>query len=215
MVNSSRRAFLRRASCGLAALAPATDIMHANANGRSGRLAPEPWLERLTGRHKQFFDVGAINAGAPLGRVASFFEIYNRVYDVSDAQLNVVFGAHGSALGFVLTDNIWLTYRLGLHFSVVDPIARTPAMRNVFSGPERDGFGPSIKLLQQRGVRFIACMQSIARLARELALRDATNEQPLHEALLTGLLEGVVPVPAMIVAANRAQEVGLTYVFVA
>jgi hypothetical protein len=58
-------------------------------------------------------------------------------------------------------------------------------------------------------------MQTIARLSRELATQAGEDEGVVRETLLRGLLPGVLPVPAMIIAANRAQECGLTYVYIA
>ena len=67
--------------------------------------------------------------------------------------------------------------------------------------------------LQARGVRFIACMQSIGRLADELSASRREDGGAIRKALVEGLLPGVLTVPAMVVAANRAQESGLTYVY--
>jgi hypothetical protein len=44
----------------------------------------------------------------------------------------------------------------------------------------------------------------------------ATSENPadkVREEILANLLPGVTPVPALIIAVNRAQEAGFSYVF--
>lgn len=210
-----RRGFLGKVSVGMAAAFAAPPFVRARLADDATALVPEPWLEGLTGRHKQFFDVAAHLQGASLNRAANFLSVYGQAYNLTDSDLNVVFGAHGTAVGMMMDDAIWSTYRLGSHVSINDPITKAPAVRNVFSGMGTAGtwIEPSVATLQKRGVRFIACMQAIARLSRELAARDSQDAAPINQALLAGLLPGVTAVPAMIVAANRAQESGLTYVY--
>jgi intracellular sulfur oxidation DsrE/DsrF family protein len=214
-MNAPRRGFLSHVSLGvLAAVALPHSLAAAKPPVTLG--ANEPWLEGLSGRHKQFFDVAVLNGGKPLVRAASFLDGYGQSYGLEDADLNIIFGAHGSALALVLNDATWSKYRLGDRHTVEDPSTRKPATRNLFSGLEdaADGFKPSVMSLQNRGVRFIACMQTIARLSRELATQFGEDEREVRHALLGGLLSGVIAVPAMIIAANRAQERGLTYVYI-
>src|ERR1041385_5485571 len=72
----------------------------------------EAWLNGLGGLHQAFFDVDAIR-DAILGRVDNFLGAYHDAYGLRDNQLNVVFGAHGSGLGFVLNDAMWAKYQIG------------------------------------------------------------------------------------------------------
>ncbi len=209
---TERRGFLGTMTLGVLGLAGAPRLARA---GELSSVVPEPWLEGLTGRHKQYLDVSAHNKGAPLGRTANFLNAYDQAYGLKDSDVNVVFGAHGTALPIVLTDEIWSKYKIGAHYSIDDPQTKAPAVRNFFSGVGNGGswYDPSVSQLQKRGVRFIACMQSIARLSRELAARDGQDAAPINQALLGGLLPGVIAVPAAIVATNRAQESGLTYIY--
>ncbi len=203
-----RRNFLHRASLGLIALvaAPAS----AKASEHAGT---EPWLEGLNGTHKQYFDVAAHGTGAPLKRAENFLNAYGQAYDLKDDALSVVFGAHGTALSLVLSDGMWSKYQLGAYFSVEDPTTKTHAVRNIFATAGSGSFQPSVIGLQQRGVRFIACRQSIARVSREVADKQGGDAARISRDLVAGLLPGVTPVPAAIVAVNRAQEAGLTYVY--
>lgn len=211
-----RRGFLSRASLGMLAIFGARRVSTAAASARNSSAPLEPWLEGLTGRHKQIFDVAANNKGAPLGRAGNFLTVYGQAYGLQDSDLNVVFGAHGSGLALVLDDGIWSKYKLGTYFSIDDPQTKSPSTRNIFAGigDPAASFSPSVAALQKRGVRFLACMQAIAKLSRELAARESMEASVVNQALLAGLLPGVTPVPAMIIAVNRAQEAGLTYVYI-
>jgi intracellular sulfur oxidation DsrE/DsrF family protein len=168
----------------------------------------ESWLDNLHGRHKQFFDVSALSDGAPLDRVWGYFDVYHDAYGLSDHEIDAVVGAHGSALGFVLTDAVWAAYDLGKIFSVKDPQYGTVATRNLFA----EGATGTVSSLQRRGARFLACQRSIDRLSRQLATASGKDPARVRAELEGGLLPRVTLVPAMIVATNRAQEAGLTYV---
>jgi intracellular sulfur oxidation DsrE/DsrF family protein len=89
-------------------------------------------------------------------------------------------------------------------------VTTAPAIRNLYG----EGLAFSVDRLQKRGVRFIACARSIRRLSAELA-RDSGPVDAVRAELMANLLPGVTVVPAMVVAGNRAQEAGLTYVFLA
>lgn len=176
----------------------------------------EPWLQGLTGRHKQYFDVSAHLQGAPLGRTANFLNAYNDAYSLKDSDVNVVFGAHGSAIPMMFNDALWSKYGLGAKYSIDELGTKTPAVRNIFAGAGAGNtwYEPSIAALQKRGVRFIACQQAIARVAKELAARDGRDAAAIKQELTAGLLPGITPVPAAIVAVNRAQEAGMSYVYI-
>jgi intracellular sulfur oxidation DsrE/DsrF family protein len=206
-----RRSFLGRLSVGMLAL---VDGRALAARGGSPFPEPETWLDGLNGKHKQYFDVAAHKDGQPLGRVANFLNAYNQAYALKDAEINVVFGAHGTALPIVINDAFWAKYRIGTHYSIVDPTTKAAAVRNIFAGGDAPGsYEPSVATLQKRGVRFIACKQSVSRLARELSAAGHGQASVLNDEILANLLPRVIPVPAAILAGNRAQESGLTYVY--
>ena len=172
----------------------------------------EEWLRGLRGKHRQFFDVGSMQNGSPLRRIANFMDTYVAAYGLRPRDVNAVFGAHGGALPLLFSDGLWADLGIGARANVIDSATGRIAERNVF----RDGLGAPIKTeysiakLAERGVVFLACNNSIASLAGELA----TTTRPaaaIRSAIVGGLLPGVTVVPAMLIAGNRAQEAGLTY----
>ncbi len=213
-MNVGRRSFVSQIallSLGLVRHPNARRSADMSIAGDSG----EPWLEGLHGHHRIFCDTPALLAGRPLNRVGTLFDAYGKSYGLADADVNAVFGAHAAGIGFVLRDEMWSRYALGTYLGIPDVKAKQPATRNLFADEQASAeFGyPSVPSLQHRGVRFIACMQTIAHLSRSLASQRHEEEHAIHDALLNGLLPGVFPVPAMIVAINRAQETGLSYIF--
>jgi intracellular sulfur oxidation DsrE/DsrF family protein len=208
MSNSAtpRRGFVARAIAAVTGLA----AVPAFAGAVTPNTAPSPdeaWLQGLTGKHRQYFDVGLLDIRA-LSRVANFMDVYGEAYETKDRDVNVVFGAHGAATAMMLNDAMWDRYELGRRNTINDAGSRAPARRNMFATG-----GMSVARLQERGVRFIVCMRSIRRLSGELAGQGGSAEQVRGE-LLANVLPGVTPVPAAIVATNRAQEAGLTYVYI-
>jgi intracellular sulfur oxidation DsrE/DsrF family protein len=210
-----RRSFVVRAAAAIASLAAAS-----RANAQSEPVSPrepeESWLQGLSGRHRQFFDVNALNGGTGLRRVGNFLDAYRDAYHLGDRDLNAIFGAHGEGLAFTLNDSLWERFDLGVRYSVVDPRDGRPARRNIYATSDGiAGLPPSVAALQARGARFLACRQTIARMAHDLAPQRSLPVDDVRAAIEGGLLPGVTPVPAMVVAVNRAQEAGLTYVFTA
>jgi intracellular sulfur oxidation DsrE/DsrF family protein len=183
------------------------------SGSRSTAAANEPWLQGLNGKHRQFFDVGDARNGRPLARVAGFLDTYRDAYGLTDGDTNVIFGAHDSGIALVLGDAVWTRYSLGARYGLLNSKAGgAPHVANVFA-TERAGGNPkgaSVEALTARGVRFLVCQRTLNRLAGDLAAGRGTTDD-VRQELVNGLLPGVTVVPAMIVAANRAQEQGLAY----
>lgn len=181
----------------------------------------EPWLSGMAGkgRHRQFFDVGGLAEGKPVRRVDNFLSAYRAAYNLRESDVKVLFGAHGDGLGFVLSDRLWNRFRLGELFKINDPSTNAPALRNVFDvrGTASAPLSPeqAISGLMRRGVRMLGCMNSVASLASRLAADGMGSEAALRSDIVGGFLPGVMPVPAMLIAGNRAQETGFTYAWLA
>lgn len=204
MQPTQRRGFLGKMMGFIAGIAVTPTIVRA-----SEQQPDESWLQGLTGKHKQIFDVATTRGGTPLARTANYLDSYAEAYGTKDSDVNAVVGVHSAALAIVFNDAMWAKYDLGKRTGENDPRTQAPAARNVFLS----GSPVSVTRLQERGVRFIACMRAIRRLSGELATPGNTADQVRTE-LLGNLLPGVTPVPALIVAVNRAQEAGLSYVYI-
>lgn len=201
-----RRGFLGTSIASLLGLMPA-----ASALAQVQASSHDEWLRGLNGKHRQFFDVGSIDEGAPLRRVHNFLATYRSAYGLKESEVNAVFGVHGAAIGFVMNHDAWQRFELGRSNGTKDMRTGSPARRNVFL--EVDGgvnlpADAGITRLVQRGVRFLACRNTLTALAARIG--GADSEKVLDD-LVRSLLPGVTIVPAMLIAGNRAQEEGLTY----
>lgn len=184
---------------------------------REGRLRlADPWLDRLKGERGQIFDATTISGGKVLQQARNFLDAYRDAYGVSSEQLDVVVGAHGGALPLVFQDAAWDRFAFGERSDVNDYRTRAPARRNIFARAETGSPIPAdatIEALQERGVIFILCNNSLRRITGTLAQAGFGTAEEVRAELLAGLLPGVEVVPAMVVAMNLAQERGLSYVY--
>jgi intracellular sulfur oxidation DsrE/DsrF family protein len=214
--HAPRRGFLASAAAAFLGLGTVPSLARSMRGADTSGPPDESWLRGLNGKHKQFVDIGTLRDGRALVRVANFLDVYAESYGLSDQDISVVVGVHGSALGIAFNDSLWAKYELGKRFTANDPLTKAPATRNplVHKEPGYDwSTDYSVTRLQERGVRLIACMRSIRGLSVELAGDGRGAAPAINAEILANLLPAVTPVPAMIVAINRAQEAGLTYVF--
>lgn len=208
-----RRTFL----VGGAALA-LTAATGSPANLAAQQPQGERWLERLEGRtHRLAFDVATLTGGKPLLQARNYLDVFNSTYGAKDEHVGVLQVVHGNAFPLVFGDPAWAAFRLGEKFKVDDPATGKPATRNVFTGPAAARPLPreaALDALQQRGVVFILCNNSLERTASQIAAATGGEPNAVRIELLKHLLPGVEVVPAAVVALARAQARGFSYYYV-
>lgn len=213
-----RRGFLERLAT--AAVPAAVLSLGLRRPLAAQRAAPpdETWLRNLTGTHKTVFDVEAHRNGHALAQAKGFLDAYEQAYDVPSREVNLVLGVRGTGLPLVLGDALWSRYRIGEQYEIPSPAGAEVATRNPFTSPHVQPNGPvtreqTVDALQRRGVLFLVCNNTIGGAARKLAAAGLGTVETIRTELLAGLVPGVVPVPAMVVAFNRMQERGVSYVY--
>lgn len=176
----------------------------------------EGWLRGLVGKHRQVFDAPSVQSGKVLMQVRNFLDAYRDAYGLTDGELSAAIVVHGTAMPLVFGDAIWARFDFGERFGIRDAQARTPARRNVFANVRAGDPVPaeaSVEGLQRRGVVIVLCNNTLKRVTADLAASLSRPAHAVREELLAGLLPGVTVVPAAVVALNRAQEHGLSYVY--
>ena len=203
----ARRRFLVQLSGGLAALtgfaAPATAQ-------QAGLVNPEhdAWMQRAQGEHRQLFHATGHGDGAAMLMAANYLDVYASAYGARPEHVSAVIGVHGTALPIGLVDAVWEKYELGKRMSITDPDTKEPAKRNIFAlgGPI------SIDTVMRRGVVLLVCNVALTRLSNSIATAVLSPQADVYNDLKTAVLPGAVVVPGLVVAMNRAQEKGFTYV---
>ena len=217
--STDRRSFLGAIATGSAALAMAGGGLHVAASTAVAAASDtadgfsEAWLNKITGKHKQFFDATTTNQFA-LVYAMNFLNSYNDAYKIPDDKLSAVVGLRHFAIAAAMNDEIWSKYKVGEFIQAMDSATKAPSTRNFLFHP-RDGDmmfpAASIDKLAARGVQFTACNVALTVLSGLLAKNAGVTADAAKAEWTAGLLPGVVLVPSGVLAVNRAQEKGCTY----
>lgn len=201
-----RRRFLAQLGAAAALLLGGSRTVRAEPPRRTTDSPHDEWLNDLHGGHRHFFHVVTV-AATTLLPVRNFGETYASAYGVPASEVNAVVGLMGPAIAVALNDGVWNRYPLGTLASFTDPATRQPATAN----PLATGGDFSITALQQAGVKFLVCNNTMRYVAATMARQLGSTAEAVYADFSAGLLPGMIVVPAMVIAINRAQERGMTY----
>ena len=204
-----RRHFLGRAAATIAALTGIPGIARAEALSTTfgDDSQHDAWMRQLKGKHRQLFHAIDLNDRAML-MASNYLDAYHNEFAAKPAEVNAVIGVHGGALAIGFTDAAWTKYAFGKSANFIDPGTKEPAVRNVFA----TGGELSVDTLQKRGVVFLVCNTALRLRSRALAKERGETYEAVYKDLEASRLPGTILVPALVVAINRAQEKGITYV---
>jgi len=203
-----RRHFLGRAAAALAALTTGIPAI-AGADSLVSGLDEknDDWMKGLKGKHRQLFH-STTATETPMLMASNFLDAYKESVGAKDGEANAVIGIHGGALSMGSNDAARAKYAMGKASSVTDPATKEPAVRNIFMNTPPLGIGT----LQSRGVVVIMCNTALRLRSRAIAAERGETYDAVYADLSASRLPGVILVPALVVALNRAQEAGFTYV---
>lgn len=203
-----RRRFLARTAAALAAIT-AGFPGSASALGLPDAMDSsehDAWMKALKGKHRQLFHGTELNE-RPMLMASNFIDTYRDAFAAKPEEVNAVIGVHGAALALGFNDAAWAKYGFGKASNITDPSTKEPAMKNVFSM----GLPLSVDTLQKRGVVVIMCNNALKMVSQALSKARSESFETVYEDLKASRLPGTIIVPAMVVAINRAQEAGFTY----
>lgn len=200
-----RRSFLGRLGALLALGASPAALAATPSNARAPFAPDERWLlEAAQREHKLFIETGTIGDVVALRRAMNFLDAYKADFGIPEQELGLIVGVHGGAIALALGDALWAKHGLGT-MANVKRLDGSPATANPF----RRGAAFSIDSLAARGVTFLACNNSLRRVAGQLAGQGG-DAAAMHASLVAGV-EAMQVVPAMAIAVSRAQERGIPY----
>lgn len=212
-----RRGFLGR----LAAVAAAAGVASVPRSlyADSSVATEDEWLNKLTGKYRQFFDFPAHDNGLPLVHMLNYYETLNKAYNVKDSEINTVgtfYGGPNTTTLFAFNDATWAKYKLGALIKFDDHKTKQPATRNTWrSDPDIGGLmvapPASIEALQKRGAIFLLCNNALNLWANLIAQANNSTQPAVLADLKANMLPGVVIVPGMVVAIQLAQDKGVAY----
>ncbi|HVB30707.1 MAG TPA: hypothetical protein VNE60_04180 [Gemmatimonadaceae bacterium] len=217
--NIPRRGFLGRLGAAAALLTSAAlpSVARAERLLRAPSADPDAWLDALKGKHRQIYDVlSPEKAGDGAAFARNFLNANNDGYGLADADVNVVVSFRHRAFAMGLNDAMWNKYALGAVVGYDDPNTKAPAVRNTSSGSADDTRKNSASLaaLHSRGAVFTVCGMAMGFFSGEAARRAGADAATVLADFRANLVPGAVEVVAGVIAVNRAQERGLSYVYV-
>jgi hypothetical protein len=167
------------------------------------------WFDAFKGRHKQMYDYGTWDLAEdarPLRFVKNYLDTYRDVFGLQSPDIDTAVGV-SRAIAINLSDPMWLKYKIGERYRIVDPATKQPAARNIFLN---DG-DLSVKAMQARGTAFWQCNVALGLAAQQLAQANGAPVADVRADLVAGLNPGVHLVPSHVMAIGIAQEHGFTY----
>ena len=215
-----RRGFLARLGAAIAAIG--VSAMPSVAGAERVLASPsddlDGWLDNLKGKHRQIYDVlSPEHASEGTAFARNFLNANNDAYGLADTDDKAVISFRHAGFAMGLNDAIWEKYHLGELVKHNDPRANNaPALRNTILG--RDGEtgknAGTLTALHTRGAVFTICGMAMRVYAGEAARAAKAESDAVLSEFRANFVPGAIEVAAGVIAVNRAQEHGLSYVYV-
>lgn len=210
MHRPTRRAFLGSVSAlaGAATVIPVLGQHGLAAQAKGGW--DFTWLDRLTGKHKQVFELSAPDR---LHVINNWLKAWDEVFGLKHPDVNAVLGIASSAFPLNASTALYEAFPIGEMWNLTDPETGKPPVRNYFlDGPPAGPFvGSGVRSLQQRGAIFWQCNNALTGISGRLATAAGRPQPEVYEQLKAGLNPGVVLVPAHTMLIGMSQERGCAY----
>jgi hypothetical protein len=220
-----RRSFLSRLGIGAAALGAGVAVaLPAQAQNRNGfqprRHNEDAWLDTPKGGHRVVIDSSTPDGGGSALLYASNTFAANKAgYNLDPPDVAVVVVLRHFSTPFGYTDAIWAKY--GMAFSELinfkDPKTKAAPATNLYNsgdyGLMLTNFGNSIPSLIQKNVQFAICNVATHFFAGALADKTKGNADAIYQELSTGLIPNAHMAAAGVLAVNRAQEHGYSFLY--
>ena len=222
---SDRRGFLGRLSAAAAVLvgAEAIGATGAGALTRQAAVAPDKWLDGMTGKHRTLFDFPLNVDGMPLIHMLNYMSTYKTAYGAAPGEVNAIgtfYGAPGfpASMPLAWNDAMWAKYKVGQMLKLNDPKGG-PTTHNMFFRPMAGDpiffsgavLAAGIESLQKMGATFLMCNNAFMAWVGVLAGMGMGKAADIEKDIRANLLPGVVTVPAMVIAIEKAQGRGIAY----
>jgi len=204
---------------GASAVGYPTTVAHAaeDAPWRPARHPQDDWLDEIPGEHRFIFDTTSADGMASALRFADNYFTANRdAYGLKESDLAVVIVARHKSTPFAYGDAIWAKYgkQLSEQTEFTDPKTKQPPTINVYAttqaGTRQAG---RMNGLIEKGVHFAVCQMSTESLAGTIARAHGAQPGRVMKEIAANLVGNARLVSAGIVAVNRAQERGYSFVY--
>jgi intracellular sulfur oxidation DsrE/DsrF family protein len=225
-IRSERRSFLTRLSAGVSALAATMAAGVSTTQGQSPaapwrpeRHEKDDWLDKLPGKHRMIFDTtNPAGLGDAIVYTNNFIRVNQTDYELPSKDLAVVIVVRHNSTAFAYNDAMWAKYGmpLALRMGFMDPKSNQAPKTNLYRAtdygvllPNR---GTTLDSILGQGVQLAVCQVATRGIAGAVAQATGQVTDNVYNELVANLVTNARMVPAGIVAVNRAQERGYSFV---
>jgi intracellular sulfur oxidation DsrE/DsrF family protein len=177
------------------------------ARWEPARHDKDDWMDALPGKHRLVIDTTSVDGFRDGLLFASNFMLANRNdYGLQNQDLAVIVVARHLSTAYGYNNDIWAKYgaSLGGQAPSADAQAKEP--------PKANPNAASLAALSDQGVQFAVCSMATRRLAGVIARAVGGNADAVNSELIANLVSNGRMVSAGIIAVNRAQERGYSFV---
>jgi len=218
----ARRLFLTRLGAGAGAVG--VTLAHApiaaaqtstDAPWRPARHAQDDWYDKIPGVHRFVFDTSTPEGfGLALQFAGNFYTANQDAYGLKESDLAVVIVARHRATEFAYNDSIWAKYskQLSDHSEYTDPKTKLPPTVNIYAATEGSDQAGKMAALVKKGAQFAVCGMSTRGISTRIAKANGVEIDAVVKEISANLVPNSRMVPAGILALNRAQERGYSFV---
>lgn len=187
----------------------------------------DAWLDKPGTRHRLMLDATTAPAAESAMFYADTFYAANKSgYALGAKSLGVVLVMRHFATPFGYNDRVWSKYgpmfadKLKLQGDQAIRAARSNPLLTPKPGPTAkakpgDGDAVTLSTLAAKGAQFGICGVATKGIAEQLAKANGATPASVEAELRANLVPGAVLAAAGIVAVNRAQEHGYSFVYIA
>jgi len=206
-----RRSFFTRFNAGAASLAAlaiggvAMAKPKAPARWEPARHDKDDWMDALPGKHRLVIDTTSVDGFRDGLLFASNFLLANRNdYGLQNQDVAVIVVARHLSTGYAFNNDMWAKYGASLADAQADAQSK--------AAPKANPSAASLASLSNQGVQFAVCAMATSRLAGMIARAVGGTAEAVNKELTANLVSNGRMVSAGIIAANRAQERGYSFV---
>jgi len=219
----ARRLFLARLGAG-AGVVGASVISSTAAEAQGAADAPwlparhtqDDWYDKIPGVHRFIFDTStAESMGWALQFATNYYTANQDVYGLKESDLAVVIVARHKATSFAYNDAIWAKYgkQISEQAEFLDPKTKEPPKINVYGPAGETQQAGKMDALIKKGVQFAVCSMSTRGIATRIAKANGLEVDNVVKEITSNLIGNSHMVPAGILAVNRAQERGYSFIY--
>ena len=188
----------------------------ADATWRPARHAQDDWYDKIPGVHRFVLDTASGDGfGWALQFAGNYYAANEQTYGLKENDLAVIIVARHKSTSFGYNDSIWAKWgkQIAEQAEFVDPKTKEPPKINVYGPAGETAQAGKMEALAKKGVQFAVCAMSTRGIATRIAKANGLEVDAVVKEITSNLIPNARMVPAGVLAVNRAQEHGYSFIF--